>query len=52
MASGTNSWNTGKVVIDEYGLEGPLLTVEMERLMGLNDDYTFFKWTGVAFDTP
>ena len=40
MASGTNSWNTSKVVVDEYGQEGPLLTVEMERLMGLDDGYT------------
>jgi hypothetical protein len=44
MASGTFSWNTAAVVFDEnVGIEFgklPLMTVEMERAMGMPDDFT------------
>ena len=43
MASGTRSWNTAEVVYDAAtggATLGPLKTVEMERQMGLDDDYT------------
>jgi hypothetical protein len=42
MASGVNSWNTAKVVMDlASGEVGPLTTVEMERQMGLPDGFTW-----------
>jgi hypothetical protein len=47
MASGTKSWNTAQVVFDErwrqQGVElkkSPLLTIEMERAMGMPDGFT------------
>jgi hypothetical protein len=40
MASGTKSWNTAEVVVDAGGNRGPLLTVEMERQMGLEEGFT------------
>ena len=43
MASETRSWNTTDVVYDAAtggATLGPLKTVEMERQMGLDDDYT------------
>ena len=49
MASGTRSWNTAQVVFDQRfgGLElGPLLTVEMERAMGMPDGYTAMDGIG------
>jgi hypothetical protein len=40
VASGQRSWNTATAVVDSTGLLGPLLTVEMERQMGLDDGFT------------
>lgn len=40
MASGTRSWNTATAAVDANGKLGPLLTVEMERQMGLGDGFT------------
>jgi hypothetical protein len=41
MAAGTRSWNTSRAVYGVDGRLGPLLTVEMERQMGLPDDFTY-----------
>ena len=49
MASWTRSWNTVEVTYDAAtggATLGPLKTVEMERQMGLDDDYT--KLEGVT----
>ena len=40
MASGARSWNSAKAAVDRDGVLGPLLTVEMERQMGLDDGFT------------
>ena len=47
MASGVTSWNTAEVVFEEQrganAARVPLLTIEMERAMGMPDDFTCFE---------
>jgi hypothetical protein len=40
MASGVRSWNTATAAVGADGVIGPLLIVEMERQMGLDDGFT------------
>ncbi len=40
MASGIRSWNTATAAVVGDGVQGPLLTVKMERQLGLDDKFT------------